>query len=228
MPTGRNQPNRMLYVLFAVSLSLHLGAFIYLNELYKKQKETRIEVTIKNVGEPARRVIPQPKSRTKPPEKAKDMERLAVTQPLTQSLEPLRIDQGDYSSLKSVRPLKGPHFVKSSNPLSTAWNHQDGVDSNAALSSHDYLAMVRLRIERHKKYPNAAKARQLEGMVVIHFVITLDGHVAAAKVTKSSGHGILDKAGLAAVRDAAPFPKPPAEIFSSKIPVEVPIVFELT
>ena len=228
MPAGRPQHNWTLYSLFALSLTLHVGLFIYLNGLYDERTEIRIEVTIQDMVDPTKRVIPKPRNRTRPPEKTKDLDRLTLTQPVKQNVEPLRIDQADYSHLKKVESIGAPNFVKSSNPLTTDWNPQTSLDSSASLSSHDYLAMVRLRIERHKKYPNAAKLRQIEGEVVIHFVITTDGNVEAAKVTKSSGHSILDKAGLTAVRNAAPFPKPPAEFFKSKIPIEVPIVFELT
>jgi len=228
MSAGRSQNNRMLSFLFVVSLSLHLGVFIYLNEFYKQQRVTRIEVTIKNVEEPTKRVIPKPKDRTRPPGKAKDLERLTLTQSFPQNLEPLSIDKGDYSYSKEVESPRKPHFVKSGDPLAPVGNSQTSVDSNASLSSQEYLTKVRLRIERHKQYPNAAKTRQLQGAVVIHFLITLDGNVEAVQVTKSSGHSILDQAGLTAVRDAAPFPKPPAELFKSSIPIQVPIVFELT
>jgi len=228
MPARRTQHNWMLYFLFALSLTLHLGVFIYLNGLYNERTETRIEVTIKDLGVLTKRVIPKPRNRTRPPEKTNDIERLPLTQPFKQNLEPLSIDQVDYSHLKRAESIQAPNFVKSNNPLTAVWNPQTLVDSSASLSSHDYLAMIRLRIERHKKYPNAAKIRQIEGEVVIHFVITTEGNVEAAKVTKSSGHSILDKAGLTAVRNAAPFPKPPPEFFKSEIPIEVPIVFELT
>jgi len=228
MPARRTQQNWMLYFLFTLSLTVHLGVFIYLNGLSNERTVTRIEVTIKDIGEPTRRVIPKPRNRTKPPEKTKEIERLTLTRSFKQNLGPSRIDQVDYSHLKRTESIKVSNFVKSNNPHTAVWNPRTLVDSSASLSSHDYLAMVRLRIERHKKYPNAARTRQIEGKVVIQFVITTDGNVEVAKVAKSSGHSILDKAGLTAVKNAAPFPKPPAEFFKSKIPIEVPIVFELT
>jgi len=218
----------MLYSLFVVSLALHLGVFIYLNDLYKKQTPVRIELTLKEIGEPAKRVIPKPRNRARPPEETKDIETVTVMQPLNQNLEPVSIDPFDYSDLRRSESLEESHFVKSTNPLARVWNPQASADSNPSLSSREYLAMVRLRIERHKQYPSTAKTRQIEGEVVIHFVITAEGNVEAVRVAKSSGYSILDQAGLTAVRDAAPFPKPPAELFKSKIPIQVPIVFELT
>jgi len=227
MPARRPQHNWTLYSLFALSLMLHVGLFIYLNGLYNEPTETRIEVTLQDIVDPTKRVIPKPRTRTKPPEKTKDIKRLTLAQPLKKNLEPLSIAPVDYSDLKKPESLEAPDFVKSSNPLTT-WNPPTSTESSDHLSSREYLAMVRLRIERHKKYPNAAKSRQLEGEVLVHFVITTNGNVEATKITRSSGHSILDKAGLTAVRNAAPFPKPPAEFFKGKIPIEVPIVFELT
>jgi protein TonB len=218
MHVRRTQHNWTLYFLFALSLTLHLGAFICFNGFYKERTETRIEITIQDIVDPTKRVFPKPLNRTRLPAKTKDIEKL--------TLEPLSINQVDYSHLKKLETIEVPDFVKSSNPLNT-WNPPISTESSDQLSSHEYLAMVRLRIERHKKYPDAARTRQLEGEVLIYFAITLDGNVEAAKVTRSSGHSILDNAALKAVRNAAPFQKPPAESFKGKIPIEVPIIFEL-
>ncbi|MDY7037090.1 MAG: energy transducer TonB, partial [Thermodesulfobacteriota bacterium] len=95
-------------------------------------------------------------------------------------------------------------------------------------TSGAYLEMLRLRIERHKKYPDAARVRHIEGRVTIRFVITPEGDVRAAGVAKTSRHGVLDRAALKAVKDAAPFPKPPSHLFKGLIPLEITILFELT
>lgn len=73
-----------------------------------------------------------------------------------------------------------------------------------------YLEMVRLKIERHKKYPDTAKIRQIEGNVTVRFTITPKGSVYRVEIVKSSEHSILDTAALKAVNNADPFPKPPA------------------
>ncbi len=95
-------------------------------------------------------------------------------------------------------------------------------------TSYSYLEMVRLKIERHKSYPDTAKVRQIEGSVTIRFVITTDGGVRAVELVKPSRHLFLDTAALNAVKDAAPFPKPPRHLFKGEIPLELTIVFELT
>ncbi|OEU79290.1 MAG: hypothetical protein BA865_07200 [Desulfobacterales bacterium S5133MH4] len=91
-----------------------------------------------------------------------------------------------------------------------------------------YLEMVRLKIERHKKYPDTAKIRQIEGNVTVRFIITFKGSLYGVEIVKSSGHRILDTAAIKAVNDADPFPKPPARFFKEDIPLELTIVFEST
>jgi len=90
-----------------------------------------------------------------------------------------------------------------------------------------YLEMVKLKIERHKEYPEKARARQIAGGVTVRFVITLEGEIKNAQVAKSSRHSLLDEAAIKAVKSAAPFPKPPARFFKQEIPVTVTVVFEL-
>lgn len=88
--------------------------------------------------------------------------------------------------------------------------------------------MVRLKIERHKKYPDIARVKNIEGRVVVRFVITPDGGIREVKIAKRSRNRALDLAALRAVQDAAPFPKPPRRLFKGEIPLELTIVFELT
>ena len=50
------------------------------------------------------------------------------------------------------------------------------------------------------RYPAAARALGLEGMVVLSVLVRYDGRVDDARVAVSSGAAILDDAALAAVR----------------------------
>jgi len=95
-------------------------------------------------------------------------------------------------------------------------------------TSNSYLEMVRLKIERHKKYPDIARTRQIEGRVTIRFVITLEGDIKGSKIVKTSGHIHLDEAALTAVKLSAPFPKPPKQFFKGEITLAITVVFELT
>lgn len=91
-----------------------------------------------------------------------------------------------------------------------------------------YWIMIRSKIEQHKVYPRRATLQQLQGTVVVHFIITLEGIIKNVNVEQSSGFTLLDKAGLKAVKDASPLPRPPVEFYRNAVSIKVPIVFELT
>lgn len=99
--------------------------------------------------------------------------------------------------------------------------------SGGGAAGDTYLMMVRSKIEQHKIYPRRASLRQVQGTVIIHFIITLEGIVKGVDVVQGSGFTVLDQAGLKAVKDASPFPRPPVEFFQTAVSIEVPIVFEL-
>lgn len=82
------------------------------------------------------------------------------------------------------------------------------------------LGTIRARIERAKRYPPLAKARQLEGVVQVRFSIGEDGQVQNLKIVSSSGFSILDEEALAAVKRGAPFPSYPH-------PIQFPLRFKL-
>ena len=58
-------------------------------------------------------------------------------------------------------------------------------------------------------YPQRARRAGWEGKVGVSFVITETGQVAEIRVVESSGHELLDENVIAAIRAAAPFPRPP-------------------
>jgi protein TonB len=93
---------------------------------------------------------------------------------------------------------------------------------------NDYLGMIRLRIERYKKYPRLAKVRQIEGRTKVRFIIDPHGKVQDVMIVKGSRHQTLNDAALNAIRMASPFPRPPRHLFNGPISLEITIVFELT
>ncbi len=102
------------------------------------------------------------------------------------------------------------------------------VVSGEYATSNSYLEMVKLKIERQKKYPDIARTRQIEGYVTIRFVITPEGDIKGTRIVKTSGHNHLDEAALMAVQNSAPFPKPPKQFFKGEIKLAITVVFELT
>ena len=213
----KTKPNWLLRSLIAISLGIHLIIFMHIAGVYQSRALTYIELTLKDISKPRPRNIPRPRFRPKTPKQPKDIKHLNIRKRIIPSLKPMKID-----TLEKNLP---DSLVESISMPDIADNPGDMGDF---VTSNDYFEMVRLRIENHKRYPNAAKARQIEGRVTIHFVISPDGHVSELKVIKSARYSSLDKAALSAVKEASPFPAPPKHLFKGPIPLEITIMFELT
>ncbi|MBY0354290.1 MAG: TonB family protein [Rickettsiales bacterium] len=79
-------------------------------------------------------------------------------------------------------------------------------------------------LERHKVYPESAADAGIEGRVIVRVQMNRSGKVLGSYVEKSSGHPVLDKAVLAQVRRADPFPAAPvtypgSELLEFRFPV---------
>lgn len=89
-----------------------------------------------------------------------------------------------------------------------------------------FLQLVRSKIEGAKYYPRWAREKGYEGIVKVELTIMYEGKVAEVKMVDSSGYEILDKAALATIKRASPFPKLPRDL-GEKLNLTVPIVYRL-
>ena len=215
-----------MHGLLGVSLLIHLVLFLHISRLYSSNAITYIEMTLQNISRPVTRSIPRPRHRPKPPDQPREIKKLRVTQ-LIPCLKPIKLEPVEKDLPDSlVEGISMPDIPDVPSPDISDWSpDQSAYDYTTADS---YLEMVRLKIERHKKYPDSARVRQIEGSVIVRFVILPQGDIKSAEVVKTSGNKALDGAALMAVKDAAPFPKAPAHLFKGEIPLELTIVFELT
>lgn len=205
-----------------MSFGIHMVIFMHLSGIYNSKALTYIELTMQNISKPSARAIPRPRQRFKAP-KPQDVKRLKVTRQLAPRVKLEPVEKNLPDSL--MEGIAMPDISAVSSPQ-IADLSPDG--SGDYVTTNSYLEMVRLRIERYKKYPDAARSRNVEGCVTIRFIITPDGGVRGVEVAKCSRDRALDLAALKAVQDAAPFPKPPGRLFKGAIPLELMIVFELT
>ena len=90
----------------------------------------------------------------------------------------------------------GPKSAQSPSKKRLASPHRAGPRS--------YAATVRSRLAQHKP------AHSNLGGAMVSFAIGADGRLSSARVVRSSGSARADKAALATVKRAAPFPKPPS------------------
>ncbi len=219
----KTKSNRLFYGLVVVSLGIHLVIFMHISGIYKSNTLSYIELTVQDLSKQTVRNIPRPRHRPRALQPRKIKEKIKVIQRKMHRFKQIKIEPVQKEFPHSlVEDISMPDI-----PVTTGL---DTIDRNSeqAETSGGYLEMVRLRIERHKKYPDRARARHIEGAVSIRFVITPEGSISAAEVIKPSRHKALDTAALKAVKDASPFPKPPSQIYKGDLTLEIDIVFELT
>ena len=87
--------------------------------------------------------------------------------------------------------------------------------------------LVRAQIERHKSYPDEARAHGDKGVVQLAFTIDRAGRVLSSAITRSSGSAALDQKALATARRAQPFPPPPADVPGTRFAFTVPLKFNI-
>ena len=230
MPSWERRPNWLLRSLIMVSLAIHMVIFMHITGLYRSSLLTYIELTLRDTSKPPTRSIPRPRHRPKPPDRIQDVKSLNVTPTLIPQLKPIRIEPAERdlpdSLVERISMLDIPNV-----PILdiSEWSPgEPNVVTDNYATTNSYLEMVKLKIEKHKKYPDKARIRQIEGSVTIRFLITSEGDVSATEVVKTSRYRVLDTAALKAVKDATPFPKPPKRFFKGEVPLEITIVFELT
>ncbi len=91
----------------------------------------------------------------------------------------------------------------------------------------DYVARIEEALRGMQRYPAIAVRARLEGRVVLEIVIAADGRVVTVAIIESSGHSVLDRAALAAVKTRKKLPMPPDELSWNNGSVRVPFVYRL-
>ncbi|WP_311029755.1 energy transducer TonB [Mesorhizobium koreense] len=94
---------------------------------------------------------------------------------------------------------------------------------NAAASNYPGKVVAKLR--RALRYPSEARSRRLNGVAQVRFVVGSSGDVGSVGLAASSGSPILDKAALATVNRAAPFPPIPEGAGRRSWTFTVPLAF---
>jgi len=85
-----------------------------------------------------------------------------------------------------------------------------------------HYAYIKEIINKNLQYPPVARKMGWQGVVQITFVVLENGFAESIRISKSSGHSMLDQAVVKAVRKVQPFPKPPA-----RAELTVPVLFRL-
>jgi protein TonB len=225
---ANTKPNWLLRILVLFSLGFHAMVFGRISEVYMAHNLTCIELTLEDISDPTTRIIPRPRHRQKMPPSPLDVKKITYTRRLNNPVKPIPMKPVKVDSPNSIGESIAGVAVSGLNETGLAqWNPklEPFVEYDTVGS---YLEMVKLRIEREKKYPESAMSRQLEGHITIQFIIAQNGDVVSVEIEKQSPHDCLNKAAIAAVENAAPFQKPPSRFFKGNITLTVTIAFELT
>jgi len=90
-----------------------------------------------------------------------------------------------------------------------------------------YSSLVRGRIASARHYPPEGRSQGHEGRPVVSFLLGGGGELLELALLTSSGHTTLDRAALAAVERAAPFPGIPALLGERSMRFNLPVSFKL-
>ena len=231
MLNDTTRPNWLFRGLIIISLLVHMVLFMHIAKLYHPRTLSYLELTMRSVAKPFVREIPRP--RTRPPVKAySEKKHQANTQPLRVPADPLpemaRVESVPDLSRESM-PMLHPPAVNDLNIFE--WNPAEPVvqpepptsEVQPEITEEDYRDIVDRKIRGSVQYPKKAKKRNLQGRVTIAVTIDADGEITGLKITQSSGHRILDRSVLKAVKESAPFSNPP----DGPVTVIIPIQFRL-
>jgi periplasmic protein TonB len=152
----------------------------------------------------------------KPPserEEEKPTEQVAKTDSQAQTPSPER-------RARAPTDIEGAVAEKSAAPRSGA-----STASNAAIRTWK-SAMV-MHINRHKRYPDAARSLRLAGEVQIVFSMDRSGHVLQSRIRHSSGSTLLDVEAMELFKRASPLPLPPPAVQGEVLQYVMPITFRM-
>lgn len=90
-----------------------------------------------------------------------------------------------------------------------------------------YLSRVRARLARARRYPNAARQAGQEGVVQVRITINRQGRVTGFRITRSSGHAVLDQEVKNMISRVQPLPQMPASMTQPSITINMPVRFKL-
>ncbi|MEP3047991.1 MAG: TonB family protein [Roseibium sp.] len=121
---------------------------------------------------------------------------------------------------------KGGERVTSRTARSNANGRAEAkTNDNGTKARSNYKGKVVAKLRRAKRYPKKARRGNLSGTARVSFTIAKNGSVSGVRISRSSGHAILDTAALDMVRRASPMPKFPSDMKRSKMILHVPVQF---
>ncbi len=183
----------------------------------KLKKKTSKKKTVKN-----KTAIPKKTKEIKTinpiPKEEKPLERVNKVSTKKTNPQPIKTKSKPLTSIKGKNSIFQAGEKKQSKPLKAT-------PKKITEDAKKYLWYVRDRLQENLIYPLVAKKLEIEGTVVVRFIIDKNGNLVpnSIKVVESSGSKILDRQAINTVKASAPFKPPP----QGKITIEIPVVFQI-
>jgi protein TonB len=166
------------------------------------------------------------------PDPVKPVEKIELPQepkaePLAVAVPPKVVEKP-----KEKRP-KQVHASLASAPSSAAQRAEraaalaPGAAARDADALPNWKSLLVATLERAKRYPDEAQSRGEQGTAELAFSVDRRGGVHRARIVRSSGSSLLDRATLAMLQRATPLPPPPAELSGAEISIVVPIRYNI-
>jgi periplasmic protein TonB len=226
--------NWLLHGFIFISLGVHVLVFLHMAGIYENRAVSYLELSLHQVSKPAGRDIPRPRIRNKPVQTAE----VTPVQPKQLHIPKINLDPvvsrtpGLLNEVISLPQM--PDTVSASQVAAAAVDARPAAVVDTAdvqpefTTAKEYFDMLNMRIHSAKQYPESARSRHIQGQVRVKFVLMADGTLGDVKIVKTSRHKNLDDAAVAAIKKAAPFPKPPSFLFETPVTMQINILFELT
>ncbi len=172
---------------------------------------------------------PKAVSKRKIEKKSLNQSRKEIAQQESRPQKPEAIPSRGY--VERAREGKIAYALPADIPLHSTQTSEEKSPSEKKVSAQDYedsfkrenLSLIREIVGSYITYPPIARRMGWEGTVVLSFRLLPDGSLESVKVLKSSGHEILDRNALTALkRSSGKLPKPERAVV-----VELPVVYRL-
>lgn len=122
--------------------------------------------------------------------------------------------------IKEVIPLESSSDIKSV--------EKDIDPSLKDALENEYLAKIRMLIEKNKIYPKSAKRLNQMGKVHVCFVVSKDGQIKNIRIVKKSSFEKLDEAAIEILTKISNFEPIPEKLNKNSWEITVPIVYQIT